>query len=246
MMWFDKANARTVFADNRRETFVQVRTDCGNKVKAVDPDVLCDFTNLPFPDNTFAQIVFDPPHVIRDEALGNMTKFYGHLKGDWKEMLRRGFAECFRVLRPEGTLIFKWTETQIPLQTILALTPEKPLYGHRVGARARTHWISFLKEKWSELPPKRVYEPYRCCLWCGEKSDIRTVNSGEMHEQEQCMRCGARSPTRKISARVFLGSVGGGGAEPVTVNAAEQSGASSPNDRTQAQSPRTGDSTEGA
>lgn len=145
MFWFDKADARAVFVDRRRETFVQVRKDCGNKIKTVDPDILCDFVNLPFADNTFAQVVFDPPHVIRNEALGNITKLYGCLNGDWKEMLRLGFAECFRVLRHEGTLIFKWTETQIPIQTILALTPEKPLFGHRVGARARTHWVSFLK-----------------------------------------------------------------------------------------------------
>jgi hypothetical protein len=60
-------------------------------------------------------------------------------------MLRDGFAECFRVLAPSGVLIFKWTETQIPLRDILALTPEKPLFGHQSGAKARTHWCTFMK-----------------------------------------------------------------------------------------------------
>ena len=32
----------------------------GNSVIA--PDLLADFTDLPFPDNTFALVVFDPPH----------------------------------------------------------------------------------------------------------------------------------------------------------------------------------------
>jgi hypothetical protein len=60
-------------------------------------------------------------------------------------MLRAGFAECFRVLRPEGTLIFKWNEYEVPLRDVLALTPEKPLYGHQAGKQQKTHWIAFLK-----------------------------------------------------------------------------------------------------
>jgi hypothetical protein len=27
----------------------------------------------------------------------------------------------------------------------LALTPEKPLFGHKSGAKARTHWCTFMK-----------------------------------------------------------------------------------------------------
>lgn len=57
----------------------------------------------------------------------------------------RGFAECFRVLRPDGTLIFKWNEHEIPVSQILALTPHKPLFGQRCGKTAKTHWIVFMK-----------------------------------------------------------------------------------------------------
>jgi hypothetical protein len=60
-------------------------------------------------------------------------------------MLRAGFAECFRVLRPEGTLIFKWCAAEIPVSRILALTPERPLFGHKSGKNSKTHWIAFLK-----------------------------------------------------------------------------------------------------
>lgn len=59
--------------------------------------------------------------------------------------IRRGFAECFRVLRPGGTLIFKWNELAVPVREILALTPERPLYGHKSGKASKTHWIAFLK-----------------------------------------------------------------------------------------------------
>lgn len=53
--------------------------------------------------------------------------------------------ECRRVLKPGGTFIFKWCEHEIPLREILALTPHKPLYGHRTGAREKTHWVAFIK-----------------------------------------------------------------------------------------------------
>ena len=32
-----------------------------------------------------------------------------------------------------------------PILKDLALTPEKPLYGHRSGKQSKTHWIAFLK-----------------------------------------------------------------------------------------------------
>jgi SAM-dependent methyltransferase len=145
MFWYDKADVRALYMDKRRETFVQVRTDCGNKTKSVNPDILADFTNIPFPDNSFHLVVFDPPHVIRKEAKGSITMHYGHLTGNWKEMLRKGFRECFRVLKPNGTLIFKWSEIEIPLRDVLAMTPERPLFGHRVGRRELSHWCAFLK-----------------------------------------------------------------------------------------------------
>jgi ubiquinone/menaquinone biosynthesis C-methylase UbiE len=105
--------------------------------------VLADFTNLPFADASFHLVVFDPPHIAREEALGTMTRMYGHLNGDWRDMLRRGFAECFRVLKPNGTLVFKWGESQFRVNDILKLTPEKPLFGHKTSKT--THWCVFMK-----------------------------------------------------------------------------------------------------
>jgi hypothetical protein len=37
---------------------------------------------------------------------------------------------------------------------VLALTPEKPLYGHRSGKKAQTHWIAFLKPNEKVEAPK--------------------------------------------------------------------------------------------
>lgn len=56
------------------------------------------------------------------------------------------FAECFRVLKEHGVLIFKWNETQIPVSQILKLTAYKPLFGNKQPNRTGTHWIVFMKE----------------------------------------------------------------------------------------------------
>lgn len=71
---------------------------------------------------------------------------YGCLYTDWRDMLSKGFAECFRVLKPGGFLVFKWNETDIKVSEILKLTPEKPIFGNRCGKTAKTHWIIFMKE----------------------------------------------------------------------------------------------------
>lgn len=150
MFWFDAQDDRAVYVDKRRETYpVDIGTPgtIGRKPIVVDPDILADFTALPFPDNTFYLVVFDPPHCKREHEVlkGIITKKYGQLSGDWQNMLKDGFSECFRVLRPGGTLVFKWAETEISLASILKLTEAKPLFGHKSGKAATTHWVTFIK-----------------------------------------------------------------------------------------------------
>lgn len=154
-MWFDKHDDRALFTDVRSET-VKKEHAKGVLVYHIRPDMIADFSNLPFPDNTFAHVVFDPPHCKGSEARRNGMngQQYGLLFGDWRDMLARGFAECFRVLRPEGTLVFKWNEQEIPTKEILALTSEKPLYGHPSGKRAKTQWVVFLKPNEPVQPRK--------------------------------------------------------------------------------------------
>jgi hypothetical protein len=60
-------------------------------------------------------------------------------------MLKKGFSECFRVLRPDGTLIFKWNESNVPVKEILKLTDVQPLFGHKSGKFMQTHWVTFMK-----------------------------------------------------------------------------------------------------
>ncbi len=148
MMWFDKGDNRVVFADCRNEVMVidHLPSQQGRSPKSIQPDVMHDFRNMNFPDESFYHVVFDPPHV-RELSMKSVAGFsYGSLdKHCWRDDLTKGFAECFRVLKPNGTLIFKWSEVDIPLKEILSLTPEKPLYGHRSGKKANTHWVCFIK-----------------------------------------------------------------------------------------------------
>jgi ubiquinone/menaquinone biosynthesis C-methylase UbiE len=108
-IWFQKNEPHTIYCDKRREEW---EGDFGKALRAdgkqkhrhlvIDPDIQCDFTDLPFEDESFQLVVFDPPHI---ENLGEnswMRKSYGSLDGDWRPMIHDGFAECMRVLKNGG------------------------------------------------------------------------------------------------------------------------------------------------
>lgn len=149
MFWFDRNDDRAVFGDQRRETHTlkDKSSKGGSRELIIDPDVLMDFRDMPFPAGTFSLVVFDPPHLIDCGPKSWLALKYGKLRNDWREDLRAGFAECFRVLKPEGTLIFKWNEDQIRVSEILKLTDAKPLFGNRCGKTAKSHWLVFMKDR---------------------------------------------------------------------------------------------------
>ena len=142
MFWFDKNNPDVEFCDRRTVPYHEYYP---HRYIEVSPDTVCDFTALPFEDGSFKLVVFDPPHLTRVGDKSRTALKYGCLKGDWKDMLRKGFLECFRVLDRDGVLIFKWSEVQIPLREILPLSPYPPLFGHRSGKNMNTHWLCFMK-----------------------------------------------------------------------------------------------------
>lgn len=59
MIWFDKQNPDVLYMDNRELT----TTLCDGRVLNIKPDVIADFRDMPFPDETFYLVVFDPPHL---------------------------------------------------------------------------------------------------------------------------------------------------------------------------------------
>ena len=148
MFWFDRQHPDAVYGDNPVEAHVLTDKSSagGSRVLTIAPDVQMDFTALPFPSETFYLLIFDPPHLFRNGRTGWLAKKYGKLGVAWEEDLRAGFHECFRVLKPYGTLIFKWNEHDIPLRQILALTPARPIIGNRNGKLNKSHWVVFMKD----------------------------------------------------------------------------------------------------
>lgn len=142
MFWFQKQYPSVVYGDKRTES----HTLCDGRALRIEPDVELDFTALPFADNTFQLVAFDPPHLERAGPHSWMAAKYGKLSGNWKADLAKGFSECLRVLKPGGVLVFKWNETQIKVNEILKLAPQQPLFGNTSGKRAGTHWMVFMKE----------------------------------------------------------------------------------------------------
>jgi SAM-dependent methyltransferase len=151
-IWCDgqKENERTLFVDKReRESGF-----CGqpNRYYQIQPDEVEDFRNLPYSDESFDLVVFDPPHTIRQNGMadlkGHVTKKYGALHAEtWQDDIRRGFEELFRVLRPAGTLIFKFADEAADFETVLELAPEPPLFGTRTkqSKQIETRWFVFHK-----------------------------------------------------------------------------------------------------
>ena len=144
MMWFNKQNDDVVFGDIRLDTYeIQCKKEVS--VISITPDIQFDFRQLPFENESFRMVVFDPPHLMRISDNSILYAKYGKLGFGWKEDLREGFQECFRVLKPFGTLIFKWSDIQIPLSEILKLSPVAPLFGNRNSQKSHTYWVVFLK-----------------------------------------------------------------------------------------------------
>lgn len=150
MIWFNKDNDLALFVDKREVNDEAIWTSGDGKrtrYVSVHPDVIADFTNLPFEDESFYHVVFDPPHLISGGDNAWIVKKYGRLdKNAWENVLHDGFAECMRVLKPHGTLIFKWAETQIKVTDVIKAIGHEPLYGARSGKQHNTHWMAFIKE----------------------------------------------------------------------------------------------------
>ncbi len=142
MFWLNRNDPRAVFVDIRAES----HTLCDGRHLEIKADLVADFRAQPFADNSFQIVVFDPPHLTHCGPNGWQGKKYGILSKSWRDDLTQGFTEAFRVLRPGGVLIFKWNETHIPTREIIKLSAVPPMFGHPSGARAKTNWLTFMKE----------------------------------------------------------------------------------------------------
>ncbi len=154
-MWLNKDNPQTVYMDVRSNS--KLMNDWKECMKQKQRDtpigfskltLQADFSHLPFKDNTFPHINFDPPQLIRLGKTSIYYKQYGALEADsWRLTLKQAAKELWRVLAVNGTLNVKWSDRDISDEDVLRLFPVEPLYGQigTHGTSSKTSWFSFVK-----------------------------------------------------------------------------------------------------
>ena len=142
MFWYERNEPHTTYMDIRKE-IIHYKDRQLERIAEINPDVIGDFRNMPFPDATFDLVIFDPPHLIKTGKKSWLAKKYGTLDlMSWKSDIQQGFSECLRVLNPNGVLLFKWNEDQIPFKEVLKVIPKRPILGDK---KSKTKWSVFIK-----------------------------------------------------------------------------------------------------
>ena len=138
MFWFDKDNPLVDFQDIRDETCML----SDGQTCIVSPNIIGDFTSMAMPDKSYKLVVWDPPHLVWAGKASNLYKMFGKLS-DWHVDLKKGFDECMRVLDDYGVLIFKWSDTQLKVKTVIKAIGQTPLFGHKTSRHCI--WMAFMK-----------------------------------------------------------------------------------------------------
>lgn len=138
MFWTDKNNPLVTFMDIRDGEYPE-----NDRVVKVHPDVLGDFRQMDFADETFDAVIFDPPHFLHAGEDSRIAHRYGVLDcASWQSDLRRGFDECMRVLKRNRILIMKWNTYQISWPEVRKAIGRDCDFGDK---RSQTRWMFFVK-----------------------------------------------------------------------------------------------------
>ena len=144
-IWLQKNHPLVTFMDKRKGKYYYASKDCTKVRYNVEPNIVCEWKDAPFPDNHFDMIVFDPPHIVRKETTkSSMITEYGSLQPDtWNIEIKEGVKKLFDILKPEGIFIFKWSDNGgLKINNVLKLFPYKPLFG---STKDGNWWLVFLK-----------------------------------------------------------------------------------------------------
>ncbi len=144
----------TLYIDKRKEDAGFLgREEFGYKPRNynIDPDEQQDYRDLPYDDESFNLIVFDPPHAVRPDGMNKLTgvttRKWGCLHAEtWQEDLQSGFNELWRVLKAGGTLVFKFNNESADFKEVLKQAPTDPLFGTSTkDGTVETRWFVFYK-----------------------------------------------------------------------------------------------------
>lgn len=145
MFYTDKENSSVLFCDNREFETIFKKNGYKDEIFNIKPDKIIDFRKMPFSDESFYLVIFDPPHILYGSDKSFLCQKYGRLSKDYKNDLTLAFNECMRILRVNGTMIFKWSEAQIKLNEILSCFNKKPLLCQKTSKTS--HFCVFFKDK---------------------------------------------------------------------------------------------------
>ena len=141
MMGFEKKHKNALYCDIRsieKGTIQHENWEC-------KPDIIADYKDLPFEDESFNLILWDIPHLIKD-GTGIINKKYGHLGENWESDTTKGFNCIWKKLKNNGVLIFKYNDLNIKVSEMLKLFHTKPLFGtiSKKGVN-NTYFFTFMK-----------------------------------------------------------------------------------------------------
>lgn len=142
-MWPCKNPPLVVFMDKNLESYRP-------------PDVFGVWEHLPFKDNAFETVIFDPPHKLgRTTGRGKWAtpshpEYWGIdiSKIKFRTGVYRGTREFLRVAK---RLCFKWNDIELNPDRVLTLFPKEWKEIHRLEIRKNiktktvTYWITFVK-----------------------------------------------------------------------------------------------------
>jgi SAM-dependent methyltransferase len=152
-IWYQKNHPYVTFMDKRKDVYYSNHKK-GKRRIVVNPDIVSEWKNAPFPDNYFDMVVFDPPHLVWSKGStkkeSSLDKCYGYLREEtWRQDLQQGIKKLFQILKPEGIFILKWCENSKRIEEVLKLCPYKPMFGSNTKSKGKTEnfWILFIKEE---------------------------------------------------------------------------------------------------
>lgn len=153
-IWYQKNHPFVTFMDKRKGNFRFSDTNdyklSKDRCYKINPSVVSEWKDAPFPNNHFDMVIFDPPHLIvdRNKKKQAMVQAYGFLyKDNWQQELKQGIKKLFDVLKPEGIFVLKWCENGAKVEEVLKLCPYTPLFGSNTKSKGHTQnfWILFIK-----------------------------------------------------------------------------------------------------
>jgi len=150
-IWYQKNHPFVTFMDKRKGVWLSNHKKWKRRI-VVNPDIISEWKDAPFPDNHFDIIVFDPPHLVWSKGSTkkecSLDKSYGSLREEtWRQELQQGIKKLFDILKPNGIFILKWCENSKKVEEVLKLCPYPPLFGSNTKSKGKTanFWILFLK-----------------------------------------------------------------------------------------------------